>query len=70
MYNRALAFLAEEFSDFSNVVMMTSSNGNIFRVTGLCVGTSPVTGEFSSQRPVTRSFDVFFDLVSKEPRRR
>ena len=23
---------------------------------------SPVTGEFSSQRPVTRSFDVFFDL--------
>ena len=39
--------------------MMTSSNGNIFRVTGhLC-------GEFTghrSQRPVTRSFDVFFDL--------
>ena len=27
----------------------------------LCVGNSPVTGEFSSQRPVTRSFDVFFD---------
>ena len=29
---------------------------------GLCVGNSPVTGEFPSQRPVTRSFDVFFDL--------
>ena len=42
--------------------MMTSSNGNIFRVTGLCAGNSPVTGEFPSQRPVTRSFDVFFDL--------
>ena len=28
----------------------------------LCVGNSPVTGEFPSQRPVTRSFDVFFDL--------
>ena len=28
----------------------------------LCVGTSPVTGELSVQRPVTRSFDVFFDL--------
>ena len=27
-----------------------------------CVGHSPVTGEFPSQRPVTRSFDVFFDL--------
>ena len=25
----------------------------------LCAGNSPVTGEFPSQRPVTRSFDVF-----------
>ena len=40
--------------------MKTSSNGNIFRVT--CAGNSPVTGEFPAQRPVTRSFDVFFDL--------
>ena len=28
----------------------------------LCAGNSPATGEFPSQRPVTRSFDVFFDL--------
>ena len=36
--------------------MMTSSNGNIFRVTGhLC-------GEFPAQSSVTQSFDVFFDL--------
>ena len=42
--------------------MMTSSNGNIFHVTGLCAGNSPVTGEFPSQRLVTRSFGVFFDL--------
>ena len=28
----------------------------------LCEGNSPVTGEFPSQRPVTRSVDVFFDL--------
>ena len=28
----------------------------------LCEGFSPVTGEFSLQRPVTRSFDVFFNL--------
>ena len=28
----------------------------------LCAGNSPVTGEFLSQRQVTRSFDVFFDL--------
>ena len=47
-------------------LMMTSSNGNIFRVTGhLC-------GDFPAQRPVTRSFDVFFVLrlnkrLSKQP---
>ena len=41
---------------------MTSLNGNIFRVTG------PLCGEFTGHwwipltRPVTRSFDVFFDL--------
>ena len=28
----------------------------------LCVGNSPVTSEFPSQEPVTRSFDVFFRL--------
>ena len=28
----------------------------------ICMGNSPVTSEFSSQRPVTRKFDVFFDL--------
>ena len=27
----------------------------------ICAGNSPVTGEFLAQRPVTRSFDVFFD---------
>ena len=32
----------------------------------LCEGNSPVNGEFSSQRPVTRSFDVFFDLRLNE----
>ena len=28
----------------------------------ICAGNSPGTGEFPVQRPVTRSFDVFFDL--------
>ena len=28
----------------------------------VCAGNSPVPGEFPAQRPVTRSFDVFFDL--------
>ena len=38
----------------------------------LCAENSPVPGEFPAQRPVTRSFDVFFDLhlykrLSKKP---
>ena len=28
----------------------------------LCAGNSLVTGKFPSERPVMRSFDVFFDL--------
>ena len=33
-----------------------------FASLALCVGNSLVTVEFPSQRPVTRTFDVFFDL--------
>ena len=28
----------------------------------ICAGNSPVSGEFPAQRPVTRSFDICFDL--------
>ena len=42
--------------------MMTSSNGNNFRVLAICAGNSPGPGQFPAQRPVTRTFDVFFDL--------
>ena len=42
--------------------IMASSNGNFFCVTGPLWGNPPVTGGFPSQRPVTRSFDVFFYL--------
>ena len=42
--------------------MMASLNGNISALLALCAGNSPVTGEFPAQKPVTRSFDVFFDL--------
>ena len=53
--------------------MITSSNGNIFRVTGPLCGEFTGSGEFHTQRPLTRSFDVFFDLrqnkrLSKQPR--
>ena len=51
--------------------MMTSSNGNIFRVTQMgtfsallafCARNSVAMGEFPLQSPVTWSFKVFFDL--------
>ena len=42
--------------------MMTSPNGNIFRVTGPLCGEFTGPGEFPTQRPVTRSFDVLFNL--------
>ena len=59
----------QEFRSCNPINMMTSSNGNIFRVIG------PLCGEFPSQSPVTRSFDVFFDQrlnkrLSKQSRRR
>ena len=47
--------------------MMTSSNGNIFRVTGHLCGESPVPGEFPAQKPVTRSFHAFLDLRLNKP---
>ena len=43
--------------------MMTSSNGNIFRVTGPLCGEFTGPGEFPAQRPVPRSLDVFFIYV-------
>ena len=49
-------------SPLSTWSMMTSSNGNIFRVTGPLCGEFTGPGEFPAQRPVTQSFDVFFDL--------
>ena len=42
--------------------MMASSNGNIFRVTGHLCEEFTGPGEFPAQKPVTRIFDVFFDL--------
>ena len=48
---------------------------NHFRVPGLFQGNPLVSGEFPSQMPVTRGFDIFFDLClnkrfSKQLRRR
>ena len=55
--------------------MMTTPNGEKFVLLVLCDGNPLVTGGFPSQRPVTRSFDVFFYLhlnkrLSKQSGRR
>ena len=57
-----LTHIAWLISDHHVQIMMTSSNGNIFRVTGPLCGEFTGPGEFPTQRPVTRTFDVFFDL--------
>ena len=46
------------------VDMMTSSDQmeTFSALLAICAGNSPVPGEFPTQRPVTRSFDIFFDL--------
>ena len=36
----------------------------------ICAGNSPAPGEFPAQRPVTRSFDVNFDLRPNKRLRR
>ena len=54
-----MGLVHKEYSRLSTICMMTSSSGNIFRVTG------PLCGEFTghpTEKPVTRGFDVFFDL--------
>ena len=42
-------------------IMMTSSNGNIFRVTGHLCGEFTGPRWIPAERPVTQSFDVLFD---------
>ena len=45
---------------------MTSSKRTFSSSLAVCARNSALTGEFPSQRPVRRSFDVFFDLRLNE----
>ena len=67
-----LQFETDGFVCLWIIHMMTSSNGNIVRVTGHLCGEFTGPGEFPAQRQVARSFDIFFDLrpnkrLSKQP---
>ena len=54
--------LVSFFYQQRNVIMMTSSNGNTFRITGHLFGEFTGPGEFPTQKPVAQSCDIFFDL--------
>ena len=58
--NWSLPFCAEPWPWWRHP-MMTSSK-TFSALLAFCAGNSPATGEFPAQRPVTRSFGVFFDL--------
>ena len=60
-----LAYLQEQLNSYCIVDVMTSSNGNIFRVTGHLCGDSPLPREFPTQRQVTRSCDSFNLCLNK-----
>ena len=67
--------LHNQLVPFSNLTWWRHQMDTFSMLLSLCAGNSLVTGEFSSQRPDTRSFVVFFDLhlnkrLSKQPKRR
>ena len=59
---RKRKLLSRNIFDITNGAMVTSSNGNIFRLLAFCVGNSSVTGEFPAKRPMTQSLHIFCDL--------
>ena len=48
---------------FNHFFRRRSNKTSMFRVTGLCAGNSPATGEFPAQRPVTRKMLPFDDVI-------
>ena len=52
-------YLSTKATYKTSIIMMTSSNGYIFRV---CEGNPPISGDLRSHRPATHGFRVFFDL--------
>ena len=45
-----------------NISWWRHQMGTFSALLTICAGNSPVNGEFPAQRPVARSFDIFFDL--------
>ena len=67
IYENNARFINEIFNDIvymmQNILPLWSHQMDTFSaLLAICAGNIPVPGEFTAQRPVTRSFDVFFDL--------
>ena len=76
-----MSICSETFPAITESMILSSIHVDVIkwihflRCWSLCEGNPPVTGGFPSQRPVTRRFDVFFDLrlnkcLSRQSRRR
>ena len=53
---------ADEYIDKINLSWWRHQMETCSALLAICAGNSPVPGEFPAQRPLTRSFDIFFDL--------
>ena len=63
---RLVAVLSMRQSNFRAIPWWRHQMETCSALLAISPGNSPVTGEFSAQRPVTRGFDVFFDLCQNK----
>ena len=59
---RTTSWWRHQMETFSALLAICAGNSPIPALLAICAGNSPVPGELPTQRSVTRSFDVFFDL--------
>ena len=59
---------SHQMETFSALLAICAGNspGTFSALLAICAGNSPVPGDFPAQRPMTWSFDVFFDLRLKK----
>ena len=64
LYKNDFVFLTKSNIEHVALVAITETTilSSFSALLAICAGNSPIIGEFPAQRPVTRSFDVFFDL--------
>ena len=65
-----MSVMASQITSFTTVYSTVyprrrSKKTSMFRITGLCVGNSPATGEFPHKWPVTRKMFPFDDFIMK-----